>query len=69
MRPQRFWAVIVHGDLYAHRIYEDRATAKENAECSYGHRNCPECQLRLVRVEVRVVPPKPRKRKARRAAK
>lgn len=61
MKPQRFWAVLAHGELYAHSIYNDRADAREDAKCPLGYRNCPECNLQLVRVEVRVVKPKPRK--------
>lgn len=63
MKPQRFWAVTENGEVYAHSLYETRAAAKESAQCDAGIRNCPECQRRVVRVEVRIVTPKPRKKR------
>lgn len=65
-KPQRFWAVVDAQGLVCHAWWlEDGTMRIADSKESLT----PGDDQRIVRVEVRVVEPKPRKRKARKGAK
>lgn len=67
MKPQRFWAVVdEHNRVLPEWGNDDNCYMRMSVDRGAL---CPGMAQRIVRVEVRVVAPKPKKRKARKGAK